>query len=97
MLVARRFVELFPVATRDHVAAALLHDVGKSRSDLSTNARVLATLLGARTKRFRLYHDHEAIGFEMCRQAGSTAETLGLLAGTAELDIVNALRRADDI
>ncbi|MEY3618971.1 MAG: hypothetical protein RL726_1669 [Actinomycetota bacterium] len=95
--VARRFVGLRPDSPRDDVAAALLHDVGKSRSDLSTTLRVLATVVGPRTRRFRDYHDHEAIGLDMCRRAGSTERTLSLLDGRGESDVIDALRRADDI
>ena len=94
---ARRFVDLCPVASRDHVAAALLHDVGKTRSDLSTGERVLATLVGPRTRRFREYHDHERIGWDMCREAGSSPATLDLLAGRADPAVVDALCRADNI
>jgi hypothetical protein len=95
--VARRFVARCPAANRCQIAAALLHDVGKTRSGLSTSQRVLATLVGPRTRRFRVYHEHETIGLEMCRGAGSASETLELLAGRGPIDVVEALRRADDL
>lgn len=77
--VARRFVHLMPDASRDHVAAALLHDVGKVECDLGTTMRVVATLVGPRTERFRRYHRHEAIGVALAEAAGSSAATLDLL------------------
>jgi hypothetical protein len=95
--VARRFVDLSPDSPRDDVAAALLHDVGKTHSDLSTALRVLATVVGPRTRRFREYHDHETIGLDMCHRAGSTERTLSLLEGRGNQRVVDALRRADDI
>lgn len=94
--VARRFSELKKDSTRDEIAAALLHDVGKTVSGLGTTERVLATVLGGRTERWRRYRDHETIGLEMCRLAGSSPVTLELLSDphhpSAEI-----LRRADDL
>ena len=94
--VARRFSELKKDSTRDEIAAALLHDVGKTASGLRTTERVLATVLGGRTERWRRYRDHETIGLEMCRLAGSSPATLALLSDphhpSAEI-----LRRADDL
>lgn len=46
LVVAQRFVTLKPDAQRDHIAAALLHDVGKVESDLGIAMRVIATLIG---------------------------------------------------
>ena len=97
IVVARRFLQRQPDADRDHVAAALLHDVGKTRSDLSTGRRVLATIVGPRTERFRDYHEHEIIGLSMCRKAGSSESTITLLEGRADAGIVESLRWADDI
>ena len=101
ILVARRFVDrLAPVAPgRAAVAAALLHDVGKLRSDLGTWARVAATLIGPRGSRFRDYHDHEAIGVEMLTNAGSDPLTLALVGrlGGAPATLIDALTSADDI
>jgi len=99
--VARRFTEMHPAFTRDHVAAALLHDIGKAESDLGVLGRVIATVVGPIGTRFRLYHDHESIGLNLCREAGSSTETLRLLdwstQGSSNDLIVNLLRQADQI
>ncbi len=101
ILVARRFVGRLSPATpeRAAVAAALLHDVGKLRSNLGTWSRVAATLVGPRGSRFRDYHDHEAIGVEMLTEAGSEAVTVALVGrlGGAPAALTNALAWADDI
>jgi putative nucleotidyltransferase with HDIG domain len=78
--VGRRFVEARPGATRAEIAGALLHDIGKIECGLGTWGRVVATLVGARTRRFRAYHDHERIGAEMARSAGSDPATVELVA-----------------
>ena len=57
--------------------AALLHDVGKLQSGLGTTGRVLATVVGPRTGRFREYHDHEAIGADLAAAAGAAPATVG--------------------
>ena len=77
--VARRFADLCPAYTREQVAAALLHDIGKIDADLGVFARVLATVVGPCGKKFRLYDEHEVIGLRLCRDAGSSVETLRLL------------------
>ncbi len=79
--VARRFLDRRPDATRAEVAGALLHDVGKVDAGLGTFGRVVATVVGARTKRFRTYHDHEAIGAWMAAEAGADQVTIDLIAG----------------
>jgi hypothetical protein len=78
--VARRFVTARPGATRAEVAGALLHDVGKIECGLGTWGRVVASLVGGRTQRFRLYHDHERIGSELAAAAGSDPATVELIA-----------------
>lgn len=79
--VARRFVERRPQATRAEVAGALLHDVGKLECGLGTFGRVAATLVGDRgPSAFRAYHDHEAIGADLARAAGSDPVTVELIA-----------------
>ena len=93
--VARRFVTLAERPHRAEVAGALLHDIGKAKSRLGTLSRVLATVVGPRTKRFRLYHDHEALGIEMLRVAGSDPATIALLVGTGAA--AQKLRVADEI
>jgi hypothetical protein len=80
VLVARRFVAIRPDATRAEIAGALLHDVGKIECGLGTFGRVVATVVGARTKRFAAYHDHEAIGAAMAGKAGSDPATVELIA-----------------
>lgn len=99
--VARRFVALRPGADRAEVAGALLHDIGKIDADLSTLARVAATVVGPRTPKFRRHHDHERIGAEMLRAAGSDAVTVALVSGNgcggAAGDAAAALRAADEI
>jgi hypothetical protein len=98
VLVARRFLERVPDAPRASVAAALLHDVGKSESRLGVLSRVAATIFGPRTSRWRAYHEHERIGVVMLREAGSDPMTLALLDGTSsDTALLDALRAADDI
>jgi hypothetical protein len=79
--VGRRFVEARPVATRAEIAGAILHDVGKIECGLGTFGRVVATVVGPRTRAFAAYHDHEEIGADMARRAGSEPETVELIAG----------------
>jgi hypothetical protein len=93
--VARRFLALRPDAPRDEVAGALMHDIGKVESDLGTLTRVVATLIGPRTERFRLYHAHEVVGAAMLRRAGSSAVTVELVQGRGPG--AAALRAADDL
>jgi predicted HD phosphohydrolase len=95
--VARRFGAMLPGATREALAAALLHDVGKVASNLGSTARVVATIVGPRGERFRRYHDHEALGIEMCRKAGSAKFTLDLLEGHGPPRQLLALRNADHL
>lgn len=98
--VARRFVEPMhgeSPPSRAAIAAALLHDVGKVASDLTTFERVLATIIGGRSARFRAYFDHESIGLDMCRRAGSDPVTLALLAGEGDDATRRRLSRADDL
>lgn len=93
--VARRFVALRPDASCAEIAGALLHDVGKQTAALGTIARVVATVVGPRTARFRQYHDHEVLGAAMLRGAGSDPVTVELVeGGGAAADV---LRRADDV
>jgi len=79
--VARRFVEVRTEATPEEIAGALLHDVGKIECRLGTMQRVVATLIGPRTKRYRAYHDHEEIGARMAAAIGSHPDTVELIAG----------------
>lgn len=95
VLVARRFAALMPAATRPQMAAALLHDIGKLEAGLGTWGRVLATIVGARTPRYRRYHDHEAIGAAMLADAGSAPETVALVTGHGPA--AGVLREADHV
>jgi response regulator RpfG family c-di-GMP phosphodiesterase len=99
--VARRFSELHPTFSRDEVAAALLHDIGKVESELGIMGRVVATIAGPKGEKFRRYHDHELIGLNLCRKAGSSAETLRLLDWSHEElrndSIAKLLRQADQM
>lgn len=97
LVVAQRFVTLKPDAQRDHVAAALLHDVGKIESNLGITMRVIATLIGPRTKRLWAYHDHETIGLALCVEAHSTTETLRVLRADLTNETAALIRRADEI
>lgn len=84
-----------PIPDRDERAAALLHDVGKSASRLGTMGRVLATVVGPRSWRFRLYREHESIGVRMLEGA-STSRTIGVLDGSLAVE-AELLRAADDL
>jgi hypothetical protein len=95
IIVARRFESLAVLWSRDEMAGALLHDVGKLDSNLGTLGRVVATIAGPRTARFRRYHDHERIGADMLNAAGSSAITIALVHG--EGPAAAALSQADNI
>ena len=96
--VARRLDAFLASAPPHAIAAALMHDVGKIESRLGTFARVAATVVGSPTKRFRAYHDHERIGADLLRAAGSDAEVIALIEETSTDKVVAAaLRRADNI
>lgn len=95
ILVLARFDALCPGATRPERAAALLHDVGKAATGLGWWGRVVATVVGARTKSFAAYLDHERIGAEMIGKV-SDAVTVDLVRGTAVGPVADALRQADE-
>jgi hypothetical protein len=95
--VAARFTELRPDASVHEIAGVLLHDIGKISSNLSTWQRVVATIVGPRTKRFALYHQHESIGVELLRQAGSHGDVIALVNQTCTADVAAAFRAADNI
>lgn len=96
LVVLRRFVDVYPPATRVEQAAALLHDVGKNESRLGWSGRVLATVIGPRGARFRAYHDHVEIGTRML-EGVSDQRTIDLIRGTVDDPASRALKRADDI
>ncbi len=93
--VARRFAGRRPTASREEMAAACLHDVGKLEAGLGTFGRVVATVIGPRTARFRAYHDHEEIGARWLEERGSSPVTVALVRrqGPAAAD----LEAADDL
>ncbi|MEY2554564.1 MAG: hypothetical protein QOC57_2424 [Ilumatobacteraceae bacterium] len=97
--VARRFAAIGHVSetdwSREEMAGALLHDVGKIDSSLGTSGRVVATVVGPRTARFRSYHDHERIGADMLVAAGSSPLTIDLVRGIGRA--AAALAQADHI
>jgi putative nucleotidyltransferase with HDIG domain len=95
LLVARRFVALAGEPGREEVAAALLHDIGKLDCGLGTIGRVVATIVGPRGRRFRHYHDHERIGAELLRAAGSSPVTVELVQGRGPA--AATLGAADDV
>jgi hypothetical protein len=83
--VGRRVVDAVPDAPRSVLAAALLHDVGKTRVGLRTPGRVVATLVGlARGRdaaatgdgRIARYLRHDASGAELLEEAGSDPVTV---------------------
>ena len=95
--VAQRFAVFLPEASREHRAGVLLHDIGKIQSNLSTLMRACATVVGPRTKRFALYHQHEEIGITMLRHAGSHADVIAVLNQTCIAEVAAAFRLADNI
>ena len=97
VMVGRRFVKYRPMASQSEIAGALLHDVGKSVSRLGSSARVVATLVGPRTSRFRQYHEHESLGATMLRSIGSDDLTISMVEGSCVGELRQALSRADDI
>ena len=95
LVVARRFVDLRPSASEPEIAAALLHDVGKTDCGLGTLGRVVATVIGPRGARMRAYHEHEEIGARMLLGIGSDPATVDLVRGAGPA--AGALRAADDV
>jgi hypothetical protein len=94
--VYERFMGFYPPAKRTEQAAALLHDIGKTVSDLGWLMRIIATLVGPRGVRFAMYHDHENLGVQML-QGISEQRTLDLIGGSVDDVGMVALRNADNI
>ena len=90
-----RFIDSYSYATYDEQRAALLHDLGKSKSNVGWLGRIVATLIGGRTKNLQKYLDHEHVGVEML-QGVSSARTLEILSGTASDSAALAIFAADD-
>jgi hypothetical protein len=89
-------MRFYPPAKRTEQAAALLHDIGKTVSDLGWFMRIVATLFGPRGAKFSLYHDHENIGAQKL-EGISEQRTIDLVAGNADDVVMAALRNADNI
>jgi hypothetical protein len=94
--VHERFIRFYPPAKRTEQAAALLHDVGKTVSDLGWFMRIVATIVGSRGAAFVMYHDHENIAVQML-QGISEQRTLDLIGGAIDDAVMVALRQADEI
>lgn len=108
LVVARRMqAALGADATRPAMAAALLHDCGKTAAGFGTFRRVAVTLWGkARGDAARRgdgraarYLDHERRGALELERVGSDALTVALVAGSPDApgDLRDALARADDV
>lgn len=97
LVVLHRLNELVPTADRDAQAAALLHDIGKSQSQLGVISRVVATIVGPRTRRFSQYHRHEEIGIGLLEDAGCPDATISLLKGVGDAQVIAALADADNV
>jgi putative nucleotidyltransferase with HDIG domain len=102
--VARR-VDRAGVHDRPALVAALLHDVGKVESGLSTLERVPATLARPlRPARWRAYYDHPSIGAALLKEAGSDPLVVTWAAEhhlppdrwTVPADVGQVLKSADD-
>lgn len=94
--VLRRFELIVPGASRAERAAALLHDVGKTKSNLGWTGRIVATIVGARGPRFTAYADHERIGASMLAGV-SEPRTVQLVAMKVDDDVARALTHADNV
>lgn len=102
ILVMRRFVVRAPQTEVSAIRAALLHDVGKTSSNLGILERVFASIIGYRIKKYQTYHDHEAGGAMMLREIGSDEATCRLVSGAIvdgddNASVLRALRDADNI
>ena len=95
--IARRFVVVRPQASRDEIAGALLHDIGKIDARLGIVARVVATVLPLPTPRFSIYRHHQQRGAQMLKTIGSSDITIALVAGHPDSDALRALHKADEI
>ena len=100
VVVMRRFVDRLPNAEVAAVRASLLHDVGKTASNLGVMQRVIATLVGRISKSFSDYQEHEQIGAQMLQKIDSHEITWQLVAGESKPELqtaLQALRQADNI
>lgn len=112
VLVARRTQAALgaAAASRPVLAAALLHDVGKTASGLGTLGRVAATLAAAlgrprATARIAAYRDHPTLGADLLAAAGSDPLTVAWARQhhlpperwTLPAAVGRALKDADDL
>lgn len=95
--IATRFLVLRPSASRDEIAGALLHDIGKIEAGLGTLARVVATILPLPTHRFMAYRQHQERGARLLESIGCSPTTVALVAGRPDGDALRALVQADEI
>lgn len=93
--VTKRFCKMCPAASRDEIAAALLHDVGKSVVHLGRWRRSIATVVPVTTA-MRTYRRHEEVGADLLQRIGSPSRTVALVRGAAEDEAARILRVADD-
>ena len=108
LIVARRMeAALGAEATRPAIAAALLHDCGKTDAGFGTFGRVGVTLWGKvrgdaakrGDGRVARYLDHERRGALQLEKAGSERLTVALVAVSPDAPVAlrDALARADDV
>ncbi len=97
IVVWRRYLDLRPGASKSEEIAVLLHDIGKIKSGLGIHARVFATVLGPRTKRWRLYAEHESIGAAMLETLKVDPIIVEIVRGNGLPEVQDTLRKADDI
>lgn len=95
--IARRFVIVRPRASRDEIAGALLHDIGKIEAGLGTLARVVATVFPLPMKRFIAYRDHQQRGARLLETIGCSPTTVSLVAGHPDGEALRALTQADSV
>ncbi|MEO8363675.1 MAG: hypothetical protein ABI570_04740 [Ilumatobacteraceae bacterium] len=95
--IAKRFVSLRAQATRDEIAGALLHDIGKVDAHLGTIARVFATVLPLPTQRFIGYRHHQENGAKLLKTIGCSEITIALVNGYPDSEALQVLKRADRI
>jgi len=94
--VAQRMLDLRPDASRAEMAAALLHDIGKVDGPRNAIVRAWFAVSPVKGARVTRYRDHERIGAELLREAGSDPITVDLVGGQGPLESRRALDRADD-
>ena len=108
LVVARRMQSILgAAATRPAMAAALLHDCGKTDAGFGTASRVVVTLWGKvrgdaakrGDGRVARYLDHERRGALQLAEVGSDPLTVALVAGSpdAPAGLRAALAAADDV